>query len=151
MRRALLAIALLCLTASVALAVGTVRVSRLGSFGIERVDLDWTSDVTSGTVRQTVALDGYFERLVISPDTATSITLGYDVRLVDANGVDVLTSAGVNQSATAAEHFVFFPATDATITTGTQLYNVGPLQLQVDDASTTPNWGGGRVRVYLRR
>lgn len=152
-RRTIVAILLIALPALALAATGTVTLTRLGSRGAERVEIEWTTDQASGTVRETLGLDGYLERVVFVPDNdgASTPTANYDVKLMDASSFDLLTSAGLNRSQTATEEAIFFPGTGTTATTGTQRYNIGPVELQIDNASTSPSTGSGIIRMYLRR
>jgi hypothetical protein len=158
MRRTLLVLALLCLVASAAVAVtvtsGTLTVTRSGNREeLHRVDLDWATEIHSGKVRASdLGVDGRVVRLVVDSDVGTSVqipTTGYDVRLKDADGYDILGGAGVGVTTTTLVKQAI-NVSETSITTGTLIPFLGPLTLEIDDAGTTPT-RLGRVRLYLVR
>jgi len=158
MKRAILPFAIVCLVASTALALtvtsGTLTQSRAGNRGeIERLDLGWSTEIHSGKVRASgVAVDGRVLRVVVDSDTGTSVqvpTAGYDIRLRDLDGFDVLSGAAVGVT-TSTLIMQSINASDTAITTGTFVRFLGPLTFEIDDAGTTPT-RTGLVRLYYTR
>ena len=150
---AVLAVSLVVIGAAAIAATGTVTVSRLGDRYAQRVRIDWTSDQATGTVRDTLGLDGYLERAIFVPDNdgASTPTANYDVTIDDVGEFDWLSNSGLDRSATSVEEEMFFPATGSSATTGTQRYNVGPLDLKVDNASTSPSTASGTIYLFMRK
>ena len=138
-----LILALLALAASTLYAVGTIVVTEAmnAPLGMARYTLDWASDASGDVNGTTTTLPiGYLVKVEIFPDAAgTQPTDLYDVQLQDAKDVDLLASAGTNQSIAASEVILFDPP------------------IYIDDSglelvvSAAGNAKGGIVYVWVRQ
>lgn len=134
---------------------GTLTQSRTGNRGeLERLDLNWSTEIHSGKVRATgVAIDGLVERVVVDSDVGTSVQIpagGYTIYLRDLDGIDVLTSRTADVDTTSTQLSQWISAGDEATSVGRFIPFTGPLTFDLDDAGTTPT-RVGRVRLYYRR
>lgn len=97
-------------------AAGTLTVSAdpVGVDGRElgtRITMDWTSDASGNVSGNTFSVrTGDLVAIAFRPSTGSTVPTDlYDITLVDSTGVDWLSGAGANLSATTASRFAFYP------------------------------------------
>jgi len=124
---------------------GTVAIGRQSrSQLIEVVRLDITSHASTGAAVATLAgCQGYLVRMVHKPVAAASPTDNYDFTLPDEAGVDTLSGAGANLSATTAA--------DAGITIdGPGTNDHLPVAVNGDLIVTMANMGNSKqIKIWL--
>ena len=107
---------------------GSVHVVRVyAGGGVARYELTWTADASGDVSGNTFTLpDSYLTRIDYVPVSGAA---GYDVTLLDTDGIDLSNGEGMNRSATDASLYQWIPP----------LYCGGALDLVIDEAgdSTT--------------
>lgn len=104
----------LLLFAASLFAAGTVTqtIEKLGDADTYAITITWTADAADGTVPTTALLrsgsgvsntEGFSIVSVVTDPGATAPTANYDVTFVDGRGMDILSDACANRSATATE------------------------------------------------
>lgn len=84
---------------------GTVATSERTHTSCKKVAFAWTSDAAGAADGvTTAALDGRLVGLTTIPSGVAAPTDNYDVRLLDADGHDVLLGAGQNRDTATTEH-----------------------------------------------
>jgi len=138
----------LCVVGAMAavLAAGSVTVTRIQSIpGIERIDLAWTSSAGGAVSGNTLTLNGRVLQVKFVPGSGASQPDDlYDVTLVDAAGVDLLTVDGVSYGANLSNAAASVLSFDAPVAVD----GASVVDLQVANAGAA---NGGTVSLWVLR
>lgn len=136
---------LLLLVAGQAMAAMTVVREEAG--GIERITISWTSD-SGGAVTQSDNLSGIIYRVVTDPD-ATAPTDNYDLTAIDAYGLDVFNTKGVDRDTANTEHFCpVLAVADGAVTSVVSIAHFGDVTMTIANAG---NAKVGRIIIFMKR
>lgn len=150
-KRLLFAFLLCLLIPSMALAVGTVTVTKkdmsIGNTGagLTKIIITWVADASAATVPDTdFILCGVLRRIVTDPG-ATAPSANYDITLIDESGLDLFTTGGANRSATLSQGFI--PMMDGVTTGAFFILYCGNATFNLDNNAV--NSATGTVTLFI--